>query len=94
MLIRSEIQRLRDAKDMARHPYAWPGGYPLVLVTADGGCLCYKCIKAEWRIICGESFDNTSCGFRISGVDVNWENNSLYCDHCGERIESAHGEEE
>lgn len=94
MLVKSEIQRLRDAKQFARMPYAWPGGYNQVLITADGGALCADCVKAEWRLICAESFDNSSCGFRVSGVDVNWENDSLFCDHCGARIESAYGESE
>lgn len=32
MLIQSEILRLRAAKDFARNPYAWPGGYPKALI--------------------------------------------------------------
>jgi len=28
------------------------------------------------------------------GADINWENPFLYCDNCGERIESAYAEEE
>lgn len=93
MLLRSEILRLRAAKDFARNPFAWPGGYPLAAITADGGCLCAACVRKEWRLVASESFDNSNCGFRISGVDVNWENPDLYCDHCSERIESAYAED-
>ena len=92
MLLNSETLRLKAAKDFIRNPYAWPGGYPKVLVTADGGCLCDACAKAEWRNLCAESFQNTNCGFRVAGVDVNWENPALSCDHCGKAIPSAYGD--
>ncbi len=31
---------------------------------------------------------------QITGVDVNWEDPALFCDECGERIESAYAEDE
>ena len=93
MLVKSEISRLKDAKRFVRNPYAWPGAYPLVLITTDGSCLCDKCTRGNWKLVCEESFNNTNCGFRVSGVGVNWENTDLYCDHCGKQIESAYGEE-
>ena len=93
MLVKSEITRLKAAKDFIRNPYAWPGAYPLALITSDGGCICGECAKDNWRLICQESFDNTSCGWRVSGVGVNWENSDLYCDHCGKQIESAYSNE-
>ena len=94
MILESERLRLKAAKDYIRAPYAWPGGYPLALITADGGCLCADCARKEWKFICAESFENTNCGFRVSGVGINWENDELYCDHCGAKIESAYGESE
>jgi hypothetical protein len=92
MLVKSEIAKLKTAKEYVRQPYTWPGGYPLALITCDGGCLCHKCTKDEWALVCAESFENTNNGFRVAGVDVNWENDDLYCDHCNTRIESAYGE--
>lgn len=92
MMLQSETIRLRAAKEYVRHPYSWPGGYPKALITADGGCLCADCVKKEWRQICEESFENTNCGFRVAGVDVNYENTELYCDHCGKQMESAYGD--
>lgn len=91
MIVKSEIERLAAAKEYVRNPYVWPGGYPKVLITADGGALCPDCVKAEWKLVCAESFDNTNSGFRIGGVAVNWENNDLTCDHCGNAMESAYG---
>jgi hypothetical protein len=31
-------------------------------------------------------------GWRVVACDTNWEDASLYCDHSGERIESAYAE--
>lgn len=92
MILQSERLRLKAAKEFIRQPYAWPGGYPQALITADGGCLCSDCAKKEFQQICAESFENTNCGFRVAGVDVNWENPELFCDHCSTRIESAYAE--
>ena len=74
--------------------YAWPGGYPLFLVTTDGAALCSDCVKAEVRQIvdaCRTADDN---GWRAHCGDINWEDSNLYCDHCGNRIESAYAEED
>jgi len=73
--------------------FAWPGGYPLFFVTNDGACLswqavldnlpeCYAGIKAQ-----------DESGWNIVACDVNWES-ELYCDHSGDRIESAYGHDE
>ena len=93
MLLKSEVLRLRAAKEFARQPYTWPGGYPLAAITADGGCLCAACVRKEWSLIVSESMENTNCGFRIAGVGVNHENTELFCDHCSAHIESAYGDD-
>ena len=36
MMTRSEIDRIAQVKDMIRAPYAFPGAYRKVLITADG----------------------------------------------------------
>jgi hypothetical protein len=62
--------------------YAWPGGYPLAYMDAEGSVLCNECAtKAE-----------------IDGEDMvqfaNWEDPCLYCEVCSKRIESAYAEDE
>lgn len=73
-------------------PYAWPGGYPLFFVMADGESLSFKAAKAERRLII-ESIARPEFHDKqwlpIACV-VNWENDSLYCCHTGETIESAY----
>ena len=76
------------AKYLVRHPYAWPGGYPLYAITDDGGVLCHTCCKSEFTSIVG-SYPND--GWHVIAIDVNYEDTSLYCDHCNQLIESAYG---
>lgn len=81
--------RLRDG------PYAWPGGYPVYFVTADGGALSFKAARECWREIVGSHLTRRrDSGWYIVGADINWEDPGLYCDHTGERIESAYAEDE
>lgn len=75
-------------------PYAWPGGYPTYFVTSDGAALCHQCAKQEGKAICDSIRNGFSDGWKVEAQDVNWEDPSLYCTHCGERIESAYAEDE
>lgn len=92
MLVKSEIDLLRMVKRFIRLPYAFPGGYPLALLTMNGDVLCRDCAFSEWNLICEESFNNTNWGFRIADVFINWEDSDLYCDDCNKKMESAYGE--
>jgi hypothetical protein len=53
-------------------------GYPLYYVI-DGTCNCAKCANDYKHL--------------ITDVHVNYENNDLYCDGCGEKIEAAYSNE-
>lgn len=72
--------------------YTMPGCYPLVFITRDGGALCFACVRKEWRNIVDDHLRNMSCGWRVEGCQVNWEDPHLFCDHCGKRVESAYME--
>jgi hypothetical protein len=90
-----QIETVTDMKATLRHgPYAWPGGYPLFFVTNDGGAICFACGRSEFRCIADSIRTECSDGWRVMGCDINYEDSSLYCDHCGKPIESAYGEEE
>lgn len=82
-----------DIKNAIRDKFAWPGGYPLFLVTSDGAALCVKCGRKEWRLIASAIWGKRNDGWRVVAPDVNWENPELFCDHCSERIESAYAED-
>ena len=72
--------------------WAWPGGYPVYYITADGGALCPGCARsAEADKLTTDSDDPQ---WYILAADVNYEDPDLTCDHCAERIPSAYAEPE
>ena len=89
-----EIRNTSDFRRAMRNgPYAWPGGYPLYFVTADGEALSFKAARAERRnILQALAYNDTSSGWIVVGVDVNWEDDELACAHSGERIQSAYAD--
>lgn len=87
------INSISDFRKAIRSgPYAWPGGYPLYFITSDGGALAFTTASTERRCILEALRDQDNSGWRVIGMDVNWEDEQLTCDHTGERIESAYGE--
>lgn len=84
-------------RDTRNGPYAWPGGYPIYFITSDGGALSFASAKQERRNILESIRDGENGwpadGWRVVGCDINWEDGALFCDHSGERIESAYSED-
>jgi len=83
-------------RELRAGQYAWPGGYPKYFITADGAALSFKTVRKEWREIVRAHLMGRwgrQSGWYVDGVDINWEDAALYCDHSGERIESAYAEE-
>jgi uncharacterized protein (TIGR02996 family) len=68
--------------------YAWPGGYPMFHMTADGGVLCPECANENG------STDKNDPQWHITGSDINYEDNHLHCDNCNKKIESAYADPE
>ena len=86
---RTTMQRNGDGTLPA---YAWPGGYPLYYVTADGGVLCPDDANMAERE--GLANDPDDPQWYIIAQEVNWEDTDLVCDHGGEHIPSAYGDDE
>ena len=82
---------IRDVKYAARNKYAWPGGYPLIVVMSDGECLCCDCARSEFALIARATRDGYEKCWIATGVDVHWEGPPEICAHCGAEIESAYG---
>jgi hypothetical protein len=81
----ANIEEMR--KDGVYESFTWPGGYPIYYITADGGVLCPKCANENYEQTC----DPNDSQWFIIDCDVNWEDETLYCDHCNELVESAYG---
>jgi len=64
--------------------YVWPVGYPLAYLSKRGLALCPECATERLEDGIDPPVD----------VDANWEDPSLYCDECSQRIESAYAEDE
>ena len=74
-------------------PYAWPGGYPLYFVTANGGILSFDATQENMNQIQSAIIEHDDTQWQIIGYEINWEDSNLFCDHTGKQIESAYGEE-
>lgn len=77
--------------------WAWPGGYPILYLTEDNSVLCPQCANGENGSV---AFTHPSDGsnedkqWHIVAADINYEDDSCYCEHCNARIESAYGDKE
>jgi hypothetical protein len=85
---------LARVKQAIREPYAWPGGYPLYVVTHDGAALSVEAARAEWSQIVRSTLQHARDGWRVERTCINWEDPALYCDHTGIRIPSAYAEDD
>jgi hypothetical protein len=83
---------VQQVKQFIRSPYAWPGGYPLMLIMEDSEVLCYQCTKNNFKVIALATQQNLRDGWQAAAIDVNWEDENLQCGECNSQIESAYGE--
>lgn len=61
---------LSDVKASLRAgEFAWPGGYSTYFITSDGGCLCHKCVRKEWRQVVWDWLQNCSSGWRVVAME-------------------------
>lgn len=74
------------ARYVRRERYTWPGGYPLVLITTDGGLLCADCVTDNFSNISWAHRNKCSDGWRPAGMMTVEEPDSDVCDHCGAPI--------
>ena len=71
--------------------YAWPGGYPIYFILQDGEAICPACVSRNRKLI-NEAFADHDPQWNVVSSCVNYEDDSLYCCHCNEKIESAYGD--
>ncbi len=73
-----------------KYRYTSYGCYPLFLLLTDGATLCWTCAHEERAAICRSAITKSNDGWRPAGVQVNWEDQDLYCDNCSAGIEAAY----
>ena len=70
--------------------YAWPGGYPMALLMADGEVIDAQSARENYRLI------RRAVSRDWTPVDafIHWEGEPLTCAHSGREIPSAYGSDE
>ena len=71
--------------------YAWPGGYPLIYITAEGDVACPDCVNSEDQFVIASEKDHWRV-WPIEGVQIHYEGAPEICCHCNTEIESAYGD--
>jgi len=87
---RRAIETVADFKATLRAgPYAWPGGYALYFITADGAVLSFSAARSEFPTIAAAIRDNrTGEGWRIVATGCTADDDDTpACDHTGRPIE-------
>lgn len=77
------IQRLADDNNGKLPAYAWPGGYQMFYIDQDNSILCPGCAN-----------NNDEEYFPIVAYDINYEDETMYCDECSAHIPGAYGDDE
>jgi len=80
-------------KQAVRHPYAWPGCYPLTAITSCGTALCMECVRRNWGMVAKSTLYSWRDGWCVADVGVLWEGGN-HCDNCGENLDAYPSEEE
>jgi hypothetical protein len=68
--------------------FAWPGGYQMALLMADGEVIDAQAARENYRLIRRE----TGTDWAPVDVFIHWEGEPLICAHSGREIPSSYGE--
>lgn len=72
--------------------FAWPGGYPLYFIAHDGESLSFEAVRANLATIMDSIAHDHKDGWRVVGLEVNYEDSEMVCAHTGKLIPSAYGD--
>lgn len=89
------IHNTKDLRQALRMgSYTSIGCYPIFFATSDGEAMHPKCVRENYRQVSSAIRHNeTYDSWHVFGCDINYEDASMYCAHCNERIESAYAED-
>ncbi len=92
MASQDRIAILRQVKQAIRQPYAWPGGYPLYVLMADGEALSIEAARSEFKLVAYATLFAQRDEWRAAAVAIHYEDTELYCAHTNEQIGSVYEE--
>jgi len=67
---------------IARVQFAFPGGYELIAITGDGGLLCSRCVRDNYKLILRSTYDGYEKQWVVNNVITECELENNHCDHC------------
>ena len=74
-------------------PYAWPGDYQMFFLASDGAALSFRAVQENFYQCAYSLRHKIDDGWRIVACDINYEDTNMVCDHTGEPIPSAYGDD-
>ena len=80
----------KDLDHYKANPYAWPGGYQVNAIMADGEFMCHDCICKEEEVFQDDTMQDQD-EWRFIGAEVYWEGPTLRCCHCDKDLLSEYG---
>lgn len=77
-----------ELRKAIRQKFAWPGGYEIFGITADGAALCCDCMRSEYQqIASARRTSDRMSGWHVDAIMAACETDSeTVCDHCGKII--------
>lgn len=95
-LYRAHVREINDTHALRAAlragKYTSLGSYPVFYIVSDGESLCVNCVRENYRVISSAVRERSRDGWRVIACDVNYEDITMTCAHCGQLIESAYGE--
>lgn len=88
-LMAARLKSYGIAVSVGEFPFTDLGSYPRFAIASDCSVICPKCCKTEISSI---MVADRSDGWLLVADSVNYEDDSLYCDNCNDRIPSAYNE--
>lgn len=70
--------------------FAWPGGYPLYFICADGAALNFKTVLANYKEVSRAVKSRCADEWQVVAIAINYEDNELTDAHTGKPIEAAY----
>ena len=78
---------INSIKSAIRQPFAWPGGYPISLITSDCAAICPSCARKHWRSVLDATRNSLRDGWQVTAATILWEGDN-HCDHCNANLDA------
>ena len=83
-----KLERWIDKDSNRLQSWAWPGSYPIYYIDGFNSALCPDCANEYYKEPDEDERFNPKFG------DINYEDNSLFCEKCNQQIKCAYKNEE